>query len=106
MLKARKAARRRADALTAYCVNLNEKAKTGKIDPLIGRMDEVNRTIQILCRRSKNNPLYRRRSRCRQDGNRRRPGQAHRRWRRARSALRCHHLSLDMGAAGRHALSR
>jgi ATP-dependent Clp protease ATP-binding subunit ClpA len=42
----------------AYCVNLNEKAKTGKIDPLIGRMDEVNRTIQILCRRSKNNPLY------------------------------------------------
>ena len=46
------------DALTAYCVNLNEKAKTGRIDPLIGRMDEVNRTIQILCRRSKNNPLY------------------------------------------------
>ncbi|MEM5495192.1 ATP-dependent Clp protease ATP-binding subunit ClpA [Hoeflea sp. AS16] len=46
------------DALTAYCVNLNEKAKTGKIDPLIGRMEEVNRTIQILCRRSKNNPLY------------------------------------------------
>ena len=46
------------DALSAYCVNLNEKAKTGRIDPLIGRMDEVNRTIQILCRRSKNNPLY------------------------------------------------
>ncbi|MEP3437203.1 MAG: ATP-dependent Clp protease ATP-binding subunit ClpA, partial [Hoeflea sp.] len=46
------------DALSAYCVNLNEKAKTGKIDPLIGRMEEVNRTIQILCRRSKNNPLY------------------------------------------------
>ena len=46
------------DALTAYCVNLNEKAKTGKIDPLIGRVEEVNRTIQILCRRSKNNPLY------------------------------------------------
>ncbi|MBC7281331.1 ATP-dependent Clp protease ATP-binding subunit ClpA [Hoeflea sp.] len=46
------------DALTAYCVNLNEKAKTGRIDPLIGRMEEVNRTIQILCRRSKNNPLY------------------------------------------------
>jgi ATP-dependent Clp protease ATP-binding subunit ClpA len=46
------------DALTAYCVNLNEKAKTGRIDPLIGRTDEVNRTIQILCRRSKNNPLY------------------------------------------------
>ena len=46
------------DALSAYCVNLNEKAKTGKIDPLIGRTEEVNRTIQILCRRSKNNPLY------------------------------------------------
>ncbi len=39
-------------------MNLNEKAKTGRIDPLIGRMEEVNRTIQILCRRSKNNPLY------------------------------------------------
>jgi ATP-dependent Clp protease ATP-binding subunit ClpA len=46
------------EALKAYCVNLNEKAKTGKIDPLIGRHSEVNRTIQILCRRSKNNPLY------------------------------------------------
>jgi ATP-dependent Clp protease ATP-binding subunit ClpA len=46
------------DALTAYCVNLNDKAKSGKIDPLIGRQDEVNRTIQVLCRRSKNNPLY------------------------------------------------
>ncbi len=46
------------DALTAYCVNLNEKAKAGRIDPLIGRHTEVNRTIQVLCRRSKNNPLY------------------------------------------------
>jgi len=46
------------DALTAYCVNLNEKAKTGRIDPLIGRATEINRTIQVLCRRSKNNPLY------------------------------------------------
>ena len=46
------------DALKAYCVNLNEKARNGRIDPLIGRMAEVNRTIQILCRRSKNNPLY------------------------------------------------
>jgi ATP-dependent Clp protease ATP-binding subunit ClpA len=46
------------DALSAYCVNLNEKAGTGRIDPLIGRTEEVNRTIQILCRRSKNNPLY------------------------------------------------
>jgi len=46
------------DALTAYCVNLNEKAKGGRIDPLIGRANEINRTIQVLCRRSKNNPLY------------------------------------------------
>ncbi|MCE9648967.1 MAG: ATP-dependent Clp protease ATP-binding subunit ClpA [Parvibaculum sp.] len=49
---------RSTEALDAYCVNLNEKAKAGKIDPLIGREKEVDRTIQILCRRSKNNPLY------------------------------------------------
>ncbi len=46
------------EALTAYCVNLNKKAQQGKIDPLIGRDLEIERTIQILCRRSKNNPLY------------------------------------------------
>ncbi|HTV66994.1 MAG TPA: ATP-dependent Clp protease ATP-binding subunit ClpA [Rhizobiaceae bacterium] len=46
------------DALTAYCVNLNNKAKSGRIDPLIGRESEISRTIQVLCRRSKNNPLY------------------------------------------------
>lgn len=45
-------------AVEKYCVNLNEKAREGKIDPLIGRVGEVDRTIQILCRRSKNNPLY------------------------------------------------
>lgn len=45
-------------ALAKYCVDLNDKAHSGKIDPLIGRDHEVNRTIQILCRRSKNNPLY------------------------------------------------
>ncbi|MGO9759094.1 MAG: AAA family ATPase, partial [Roseiarcus sp.] len=44
-------------ALDAYCVNLNRKAKDGKIDPLIGREAEVQRTIQVLCRRQKNNPL-------------------------------------------------
>ncbi|MEM8750096.1 MAG: ATP-dependent Clp protease ATP-binding subunit ClpA [Pseudomonadota bacterium] len=49
---------KKGEALAAYCVNLNEKAKAGKVDPLIGRTDEVNRTIQVLCRRSKNNPLY------------------------------------------------
>src|SRR5688572_29881330 len=45
------------EALEAYCINLNEKAKQGKVDPLIGRMAEVERCIQILCRRTKNNPL-------------------------------------------------
>ncbi len=45
-------------ALKQFCVNLNEKAKNGKVDPLIGRGPEVDRTVQILCRRSKNNPLY------------------------------------------------
>ncbi|MBX2834716.1 MAG: ATP-dependent Clp protease ATP-binding subunit ClpA [Micavibrio sp.] len=47
-----------AEALDAYCVNLNVKAQDGKIDILIGRDKEIDRTIQILCRRSKNNPLY------------------------------------------------
>jgi ATP-dependent Clp protease ATP-binding subunit ClpA len=46
------------EALEAYCVNLNEKAKQGRVDPLIGRTAEVDRTIQILCRRQKNNPLF------------------------------------------------
>lgn len=46
------------EALAAYCVNLNEKAADGKIDPLIGRASEVERTVQVLCRRQKNNPLY------------------------------------------------
>ena len=44
--------------LDAYAVNLNEEAMQGKIDPLIGRQIEIQRTIQILCRRRKNNPLY------------------------------------------------
>ena len=46
-----------AEALEAYCVNLNEKARDGKVDPLIGRGPEVERCIQVLCRRNKNNPL-------------------------------------------------
>ena len=44
--------------LDIFTVNLNERARAGKIDPLIGRDHEVQRTIQILCRRRKNNPLY------------------------------------------------
>ena len=53
-----KPGRRSQDALSNYCVNLNKKALAGKIDPLIGRESEIERTIQILCRRTKNNPLY------------------------------------------------
>ena len=45
-------------ALEKYATNLNEAARKGKIDPLIGRKLEVERTIEILCRRRKNNPLY------------------------------------------------
>jgi ATP-dependent Clp protease ATP-binding subunit ClpA len=50
--------KRGREALTAYCVDLNKKAQSGKIDPLIGREAEIERTIQVLCRRTKNNPLY------------------------------------------------
>ncbi|HAL84688.1 MAG TPA: ATP-dependent Clp protease ATP-binding subunit ClpA, partial [Rhodobiaceae bacterium] len=45
------------EALAAYCINLNDKARDGRVDPLIGRSNEVARAIQILCRRNKNNPL-------------------------------------------------
>src|SRR6476469_5838372 len=48
----------KGDALAEYANNLNELALAGKIDPLVGRADEVERTIQVLCRRRKNNPLY------------------------------------------------
>jgi len=55
---AEKVVKKGQEALNAYCVDLNKKAMQGKIDPLIGRDLEIERTIQILCRRSKNNPLY------------------------------------------------
>ncbi|MDD2829758.1 MAG: ATP-dependent Clp protease ATP-binding subunit ClpA [Sulfuricurvum sp.] len=44
-------------ALAKYAINLNEQAKQGKIDPVIGRVNEIERSIQTLCRRRKNNPL-------------------------------------------------
>ena len=47
-----------ASALEQYATNLNQRAIEGKIDPLIGRELEIERTVQILCRRRKNNPLY------------------------------------------------
>ena len=45
------------EALAAYCIDLNDKARSGRIDPVIGRAEELERVIQILCRRQKNNPL-------------------------------------------------
>ncbi len=57
-VEGREDTKKKTDALDAYCVNLNEKARKGKIDPLIGRDSEIDRTIQILCRRQKNNPLF------------------------------------------------
>ncbi|WP_375450406.1 ATP-dependent Clp protease ATP-binding subunit ClpA [uncultured Devosia sp.] len=48
----------KSSALADFCVDLNAKARAGKIDPLIGRDTELRRTIQVLCRRSKNNPIY------------------------------------------------
>ena len=50
--------KRSGDALEVYCVNLNDKAREGRIDPLIGRANEIDRTVQVLCRRQKNNPLF------------------------------------------------
>jgi ATP-dependent Clp protease ATP-binding subunit ClpA len=47
-----------ASALESYAANLNRRAAEGRIDPLIGRQAEVERTVQVLCRRRKNNPLY------------------------------------------------
>ena len=48
----------RGNPLSEYASNLNDLARQGKIDPLIGRVEEIERTIQVLCRRRKNNPLY------------------------------------------------
>jgi len=46
------------DALSAYCINLTERARQGLLDPLIGRTLELQRTIEVLCRRRKNNPVF------------------------------------------------
>ncbi|NIJ69903.1 ATP-dependent Clp protease ATP-binding subunit ClpA [Xanthomonas sp. 60] len=48
----------KSDALAEFASNLNDAARNGRIDPLVGRGDEIERTIQVLCRRRKNNPLY------------------------------------------------
>ncbi len=46
------------DPLAAYCTNLSDKAREGKLDPLVGRAVELKRTIEVLCRRRKNNPVF------------------------------------------------
>jgi ATP-dependent Clp protease ATP-binding subunit ClpA len=46
------------DPLAAYCMNLTERARQGKLDPLVGRVAELQRTIEVLCRRRKNNPVF------------------------------------------------
>ena len=46
------------DPLAAYAANLTARARNGELDPLIGRVDELNRTMEILCRRRKNNPVF------------------------------------------------
>src|SRR3979490_950469 len=50
--------KKKGDALEAYCINLNKKARGGRTTPLIGREAEISRAIQVLCRRQKNNPLF------------------------------------------------
>jgi ATP-dependent Clp protease ATP-binding subunit ClpA len=57
-VKEKEKEKEKADALSQYCVNLNKKAESGKTDILVGREEEVDRTVQILARRTKNNPLY------------------------------------------------
>nr|ADD94007.1 hypothetical protein [uncultured marine bacterium MedDCM-OCT-S11-C310] len=49
--------KKRPDPLASFTANLNERARDGKIDPVVGRIDEINRTVQVLCRRRKNNPF-------------------------------------------------
>src|SRR4026208_324471 len=50
--------KRGADALEVYCINLNQKARAGGVEPLVGRASEIQRPSQVLCRRQKNNPLF------------------------------------------------
>ncbi|WP_323842714.1 ATP-dependent Clp protease ATP-binding subunit ClpA [Moraxella sp. Pampa] len=53
----KKTTKKSANPLNDFTINLNERAKNGQIDPLIGRNAEIERTVQVLCRRRKNNPL-------------------------------------------------
>ena len=75
-------------ALERYGIDLIERARQGKLDPVIGRDQEIRRVIQVLSRRTKNNPVLDRRAGRGQDGHRRGPGPADRRRRRAREPRR------------------
>ena len=86
------------EALAAYCVDLNQKARDGRVDPLIGRDHEVERTIQVLCRRDQEQSALCRRAGRRQDGDRRGPGAQDRRRLGARRAEGRPIYALDMGA--------
>ena len=73
-------ARSRLPRLKAFGRDLTEIARKGEMDPVIGRKSEIERVIQILCRRTKNNPVLLGRGGCRQDRHRRRSGAGDRRW--------------------------
>ena len=99
--------KKKGDALEAYCINLNKKAKDGKIDPLIGREQEINRTIQVLCRRQKNNPLYVGEAGVGKTAIAEGPRAAHHPRRSARRAEERHRVRARHGhAVGRHPLPR
>ena len=85
--------------LETYCENLTQKARDGKMDRIIGRDREIDRTIQILCRRQKNNPCLIGEAGCRQDCHRRGHRPAHCRGQGARRALQDKEIYLlDMTA--------
>ena len=86
------------EALSKYTVDLTERAARGKLDPVIGRDDEIRRTVQVLQRRTKNNPVLDRRTRRGQDGHRRRPRAAHRQRRSAAKASRTRRSSRSTWA--------
>jgi ATP-dependent Clp protease ATP-binding subunit ClpA len=88
--------KKKGEALDTYCVNLNKKAREGKIDPLIGRENEVQRTIQVLCRRQKNNRCSSA-TRGGQYGHRRRLGPQDRARRGSGRARRCDRLLARHG---------
>ena len=86
------------DALEKYARDLTAAAREGKLDPVIGRDEEIRRTIQVLSRRTKNNPVLIGEPGRRQDRDRRGPGAAHRQRRRAGEPEGQAPLALDLGA--------